>query len=279
MPAPTSSSSLGGAFSEHQSDSARSSSRSCSQPYCDAPELHPFASLSNSLSSSAILSHSPPTSSSDEHPHPKRHSAISRPFSHQIDEEGASHTSHNRDLAQRPAEALGIGEELEIDDAPGGGSDLEANDDLRADSEIGADDELESEEAFEEQLPSGVVEAEAERLKEVIEACIEGGMSSRSVEKVLKARPLFCKCSYQSIARWVKKQSGAQPSRRFMCQDGHMAMRAESEECKVEGCRKKPAPSASFWHYSIIGQLQALAGAQTSFEQLRRGQRRALESL
>ena len=58
-----------------------------------------------------------------------------------------------------------------------------------------------------------------------------------------------------------------------------MAMRTESEECKAEGYRKKPAPSTSFWNFSIIGQLQTLTGAQNSFEQLRRGQRRALESL
>ena len=51
------------------------------------------------------------------------------------------------------------------------------------------------------------------------------------------------------------------------------------KNARAEGCRKRPDPSTSFWHFSIIGQLQAIAGAQTSFEQLRRGQRRALESL
>ena len=61
--------------------------------------------------------------------------------------------------------------------------------------------------------------------------------------------------------------------------DGRTAMRSESDECKAEGCRKMPTPSTSFWHFSIIVQLQALAGAQTSFEQLRRSERRALESL
>ena len=79
--------------------------------------------------------------------------------------------------------------------------------------------------------------------------------------------------------RWARKECGAQSSRHFMRPDGRMAMRSESEECKAEGCRKKAPPSTSFWRFSIIGQLQALAGAQTSFEQLRRGQRRALESL
>ena len=84
----------------------------------------------------------------------------------------------------------------------------EANDELGTGSELNTDDEIEGadEEPFEEQLPSGMVAAEAKRLKEVIEACIEGGLSVRSVEKVLKARPLLCKCSYQSIMRWVKKE-------------------------------------------------------------------------
>ena len=281
MPASSESSSLRGPSPEHQSESACSSSRSFPQPRQDIPELNPFASLSNSLSSSAILSHSPSISSYDEHRHSKRHCATEKPLRNQADEQEASQTSHNRNLAQNSVEALRNGEELPLDDALEADDELRADDELGIDSEFETDEELESEdeEVFEQQLASGVVESEAKRLKEVVEACIEGGMSGRSIERVLKARPLLCKCSYQSIARWVKKESAAQSSRHFMCPDGHMAMRAESEECKVEGCRKRPAPSTSFWHFSIIGQLQALAGAQTSFEQLRRGQRRALESL
>ena len=243
MPAPPASSSLGGASPEHQSESAYSSSRSYPQPHRNIPELDPFASLSNSLSSSAILSHSPPISSADEHPHPKRHCAIEQPLSRQDDEEGASQTSNNRNAAHLSAKALGNDGELRFGCAPEADNESGTDDGLNVDSELETDEELESEdeEVFEQQLASGVVEAEAKRLKEVIEACIDGDMPARSIEKVLKARLLLCKCSYQSIARWVKKKSGPQPSRPIMRPDGRMAIRAESEECKAHG-RKRSRP-------------------------------------
>ena len=170
MLAPPASSSLGGASSEHQSESAYSSSQSCPQPHRSAPELDPFASLSNSLPSSAILSHSPPISSAAEHPHPKRHFAIQNALSRQNNEEGASQPFNNRNAAQLSAEALGSDKGLRFGCAPEAGNESGADDRLDVDSELEADEELESEdeETFEQQLASGAVEAEAKRLKEVI---------------------------------------------------------------------------------------------------------------
>ena len=127
------------------------------------------------------------------------------------------------------------------------------------------------------------VEHEARRLVEVIRACIEGGLSSRSIEKVLKAKPLECKCSYKSIESFVKRQAGVQKKAFPMCPDGHMVIHegavGESAACKVQGCKKKPIASSRFWSLSLIGQLQALAAQPESHRQLAEGQLRAVEAL
>ena len=128
-----------------------------------------------------------------------------------------------------------------------------------------------------------IVEEEAVRLIEVIRACIEGGLSSRSIQKVLKARSLQCKCSYEAIENLAKRQARVQKDQHRMCPDGHMVIVKNSEEelgsCRVQNCTKTPTTSDNFWHLSLIGQLQALAGQSESYTQLAEGQQQATTSL
>ena len=51
------------------------------------------------------------------------------------------------------------------------------------------------------------------------------------------------------------------------------------ESCKVEGCGLRLVLSVSFCRLPLISQLQALARNKGSFDQLRRGQERAVASL
>ena len=125
----------------------------------------------------------------------------------------------------------------------------------------------------------GVVEMEASRLKEVISVAKEGSMSIRCIEKLLKARPLCCKCSYQSIRLWMKKSSNVTKRSAPMCPLGHMIMESGDDKCKVSGCGMSPSSSRSHWHLSLVSQLQALVGKAESYDQIRRGQSRAVASL
>ena len=168
-----------------------------------------------------------------------------------------------------------IGDEEEADDYYGSSVDIDSH--SAPDSDRSA-----KEETLEEEVT--VVEQEARRLSEVIEACIGGGLSSRNIEKVLKARPLSCRCSYQSIKRWVKERVGIEQVRHPVCPDGHMAITgsngsSESGKCAVEDCRERPATGVGFWRLPLIDQLQALAKGRESFSQLMRGQKRVKISL
>ena len=91
----------------------------------------------------------------------------------------------------------------------------------------------------------GVVEMEASRLKEVISVAEEGSMSIRCIEKLLKARTLCCKCSYQSIRLWMKKSSSASKRSAPMRPLGRMAMESGDGECKMRGCGMSPSSSRS----------------------------------
>ena len=124
----------------------------------------------------------------------------------------------------------------------------------------------------------GVVAAETKRLTEVIAAAEDGLMSGRSIDRLLKARPLCSKVSYQSIKKRLQRGSGVERKWFPMCPSGHMVLESGEENCKVGRCGKAPKTSMRFWHLSLVGQLKALAGSGESFDQIRRGQARAVAS-
>ena len=124
----------------------------------------------------------------------------------------------------------------------------------------------------------GIVQVEAQRLTEVIAAAEDGLMSARSIDRLLKARPLCCKVSYQSIKKWLQESSGVVKVSLPMCPSGHMVLESGDEKCKVNGCGKAPKTSIRFWHLSLVSQVKALARKAESFDQLKRGQERAVAS-
>ena len=139
------------------------------------------------------------------------------------------------------------------------------------------DSEIENSTLIEDDM--GLVEHEARRLSEVVEACLKGGMSSRGIELVLKARPLRSRCSYQSIMRWVTGWARMKRVRHSMCPVGHMVVEEDGQQCEVENCGRKSVRSVSFWRVPLTKQLQALARDREAFEKLRQGQQKVEASV
>ena len=104
-------------------------------------------------------------------------------------------------------------------------------------------------------------------------------MLVRCIEQLLKVRPLCCKCSYQSIRLWMKKRSNVQKRSAPMCPLGHMVMQSDDAKCKTSGCGMSPSSSRRHWNLSLVNQLQALVGRRESYDQIKRGQSRAVASL
>ena len=127
---------------------------------------------------------------------------------------------HPRPLAiAHPLTSLSTSQDSDIDvrededgDSDAGNSDSDFDSDMDIES---GDDIFNDWDAMEINVNANVVEKEAKRLSEVIQACIDGKMSSGSIENVLKAKPLDCKCSYQSIKRWMKRRLGIEPVQPF----------------------------------------------------------------